>query len=330
MRMGTPVILHTIVAALLLCAVSEPAAAQSCASYDASLGTPPGEQGWNHSFTDPMTAEVVGGVLHASTLPFCNNDGCDGTYSEQQYSFWAVPSTLSFDDDPVFEARLRILSCEYIENPCSGWARPGFAMAIESVEGRSFWVGLGSSTIFLANDEYVPLSDPGVVEDAFDTTDGFHTYRLAISGSSAALLVDGDERLSLSSVGGVHGSVHQVWIGDGTSWANAEAEIEWFHVTASVCCEADFDGSGDVGVADFLALLAAWGNCPDPPAGCPTDLDRNGTVNVNDFLLGDARSAQSLQVGQPESIARSPGIESSGETAWAECGAPIPVTAISI
>ncbi|MHC4320235.1 MAG: right-handed parallel beta-helix repeat-containing protein [Planctomycetota bacterium] len=48
----------------------------------------------------------------------------------------------------------------------------------------------------------------------------------------------------------------------------------------------DLDGSGAVGVTDFLALLAAWGPCPDPcPPSCPADFDGDCTVGVTDFLL---------------------------------------------
>jgi hypothetical protein len=42
----------------------------------------------------------------------------------------------------------------------------------------------------------------------------------------------------------------------------------------------DLDGDGIVGVADFLALLAAWG--PNP--GNPADLNGDGVVGVHDFL----------------------------------------------
>ena len=42
----------------------------------------------------------------------------------------------------------------------------------------------------------------------------------------------------------------------------------------------DFDG-GDVHVTDFLLMLAAWG--PNP--GHPADLNGDDTVNVTDFLL---------------------------------------------
>ncbi len=45
-------------------------------------------------------------------------------------------------------------------------------------------------------------------------------------------------------------------------------------------CPWDLNGSGDVGILDLLALLAAWG--PNP--GDPADFDGNGTVDIFDLL----------------------------------------------
>jgi hypothetical protein len=50
-------------------------------------------------------------------------------------------------------------------------------------------------------------------------------------------------------------------------------------VSATMPCDADLDGDGDVGVIDFLDLLAAWGTDP----GGPPDFDGGG-VGVTDFL----------------------------------------------
>ncbi|MHC4211355.1 MAG: hypothetical protein ACYSWT_16765 [Planctomycetota bacterium] len=47
----------------------------------------------------------------------------------------------------------------------------------------------------------------------------------------------------------------------------------------------DVNGDGDVGIDDFLALLAAWGACPQPPDACPSDFDGDGVVGVVDFLI---------------------------------------------
>ncbi len=61
-----------------------------------------------------------------------------------------------------------------------------------------------------------------------------------------------------------------------------EAGIDDFQVTAicAAVCLADLDGDGEVGITDFLALLAAWG--PNP--GHPADLDGDGIVGITDFL----------------------------------------------
>jgi hypothetical protein len=47
-----------------------------------------------------------------------------------------------------------------------------------------------------------------------------------------------------------------------------------------VPCPWDLDGDGDVGIVDFLDLLAAWG--PNP--GHPADFDEDGMVGITDFL----------------------------------------------
>jgi YVTN family beta-propeller protein len=46
----------------------------------------------------------------------------------------------------------------------------------------------------------------------------------------------------------------------------------------------DVDGDGDVDTADLLELLAAWGDCPDPPEECPADFDGDGDVDTADLL----------------------------------------------
>ena len=58
-----------------------------------------------------------------------------------------------------------------------------------------------------------------------------------------------------------------------------------FDFTFDVVFLGDLDGDGTVGIVDFLALLAAWGPCPDPcPPNCPADLDGDCVVGIIDFL----------------------------------------------
>ncbi|MHC4217700.1 MAG: hypothetical protein ACYSU7_04505 [Planctomycetota bacterium] len=48
----------------------------------------------------------------------------------------------------------------------------------------------------------------------------------------------------------------------------------------ALTCPWDLDAGGDVGITDFLALLAAWGTFPVGPP----DFDGDGIVGVGDFL----------------------------------------------
>jgi len=48
----------------------------------------------------------------------------------------------------------------------------------------------------------------------------------------------------------------------------------------------DVDGDGVVGVVDLLALLGAWGPCPEPcPPACVADFDDDCQVGVTDLLI---------------------------------------------
>ncbi len=56
------------------------------------------------------------------------------------------------------------------------------------------------------------------------------------------------------------------------------ADPQW--VTIDSDCPQDVDGSGQVGIADLLAVLSAWGPCAD----CPEDINDDGTVGISDLL----------------------------------------------
>ena len=66
--------------------------------------------------------------------------------------------------------------------------------------------------------------------------------------------------------------------------AEANIEIDGF---SDVAPRRTGDVTGDevVDVADLIAVLAAWGACPDPPLVCPADLDESGTVAIGDLLV---------------------------------------------
>jgi hypothetical protein len=58
-------------------------------------------------------------------------------------------------------------------------------------------------------------------------------------------------------------------------------EVQCF-IPPCAACEADLDGDGTVGGADFGLLLSAWGPCK---GDCPADLDGDGTVDGPDLGL---------------------------------------------
>ncbi len=45
-------------------------------------------------------------------------------------------------------------------------------------------------------------------------------------------------------------------------------------------CAADLDGDGEVGINDFLMVIALWGS-----VGGPADFDGDGTVGLTDLLI---------------------------------------------
>lgn len=61
-----------------------------------------------------------------------------------------------------------------------------------------------------------------------------------------------------------------------------------FHIIGGPAHPADITGDGIVNVADLLAAINAWGDCPTPPASCPADIappGGDGVVNVQDMLM---------------------------------------------
>jgi hypothetical protein len=91
-----------------------------------------------------------------------------------------------------------------------------------------------------------------------------------------------EQVVDLSSVADRQPAVYVRWgyqVGDAaypySGWNIDDVEI-WGMST----CAEDVVADGVVDVLDFLALLAAWGGCPE----CPEDVNGDGVVNVQDFL----------------------------------------------
>ncbi|MHC4219361.1 MAG: PQQ-dependent sugar dehydrogenase [Planctomycetota bacterium] len=131
--------------------------------------------------------------------------------------------------------------------------------AIPSLEGTYFFADFCSNKI---------TSFKVVAGSATELTD--RTAELAPGGG-----------LTINAISGFgEDALGEIYIVDrGSSSANGE-----LYKIIPVTKLADFDCDGQVGVTDFLILLANWGPCAVPTA-CPWDLNGDGTVNVNDFLI---------------------------------------------
>ncbi|MCP3905927.1 MAG: hypothetical protein GY715_20065 [Planctomycetes bacterium] len=70
--------------------------------------------------------------------------------------------------------------------------------------------------------------------------------------------------------------------GDGNAGSD-ESDVDFDIVGSAI--PGDVNGDGVVNFGDILAVIAAWGACPDPPAECPADVSGNGTVDFADVLL---------------------------------------------
>ena len=150
-----------------------------------------------------------------------------------------------------------------------------------------------ADTVIPYNGGCVPLGGchPGAVQTA-ETWAGYDGCSLVgqpdpIPIDLDASLAGAETQIVRYDAGCLPGGSAELWTINGAPHSpNLSADynnlvIEWLlSHTSSPGCPADLDGSGDVGITDFLQLLGAWG--PNP--GHPADLDGDGVVGITDFL----------------------------------------------
>ncbi len=117
--------------------------------------------------------------------------------------------------------------------------------------------------------------------------DGQGTVYVGSDGNSVyAYRPDGELRWIFDADGNVSRAQFAIDV-DGTIYFAADAPFDGFLYAIgpgpNLPCPADFDNDGNVGASDLLALLAAWGACPNK-ADCPEDLDGDGNVGASDLL----------------------------------------------
>ncbi|MCP3939439.1 MAG: hypothetical protein GY708_29180, partial [Actinomycetia bacterium] len=142
-------------------------------------------------------------------------------------------------------------------------------------EDSTFAVELaGNGGIAGTDFDQLDLSGSGVVIIEENST-------LDLSYINPFTAVPGDSFVILESALLVSGTFTTVIWPDGQAWTiDYGSTAITVSVEEGANCPADLDGSGDVGFADLVALLAAWGPCVD----CPADLDGDGSVAFGDLV----------------------------------------------
>ena len=155
--------------------------------YDPSLGSLPTSQGWT-IFEDPSSATrspmVSDGLLH---------QGPTSTFDRQ---YWERGVSTFFEyttDTAVLDLRIQVISSGF-GLFSGGVPRTGYFVVIRDSVGRNILLGLASNRVILINSS----STTSYAEYMFNTTDGFHDYRVEIDGTGASLFIDNSSSPALT------------------------------------------------------------------------------------------------------------------------------------
>jgi len=248
-----------------------------------------------------VEAAWAGGVHRTTTG---GHAAADWTYTEPSGSWFS--GTFTFLDD----LRLWLAGIDVVYSPDGGvnWsslpnASPIFDGPIAILPSEAGFIGGGTIS-------------PTVSGWVYGTTDGGNSWTPQPILETAypvrgLMLLDDDRGWAVG--GNIYTNVGGIWGTEdgGDTWqleqstGNEMLDLDWVRVDDQYvdvyvagyisqiwrarleypdCGVGDVDCDGDVDTADLLALLAAWGDCPQPPEDCPADFDDDGDVDTADLL----------------------------------------------
>ncbi len=227
--------------------IASGAIAQPWITYDASLGTLPSEQCFSPNHGQNVILEVVGGVLHQSTL-----GPASGNVTDHYFDAWERPGyPESFAAGFTMEMVVRSVTAH--ASTTTSVLRTGLSMLAHDSTGRFMTVWFNEGSVTLVNDNLAPTR--GLSATTPFPNDGlFHTYRARTDVAGMHLDIDGVNLLNLPL--GITGEVAPgiVTFGDTTEFtgANGEFFIRSFRFTG-------------VGTGPITGITG-----PDPAVTCPT------------------------------------------------------------
>jgi agmatine deiminase len=161
--------------------------------------------------------------------------------------------------------------CMHVPRPFNGTAPAVYMKTLRG--GESLRGGDPTSSRWISDD------DNGVISiDILFSSDSGQTFTEIETGVDD----DGYESWTVPDIGTTHGRVRLVAYDADGQIGTDESDTDITVLGSSI--PGDANGDGLVDVADVLAVLSAWGACPDPDE-CPCDFDGNGAVGVGDMLI---------------------------------------------